>query len=144
MGTSKEDILVAGRGKGERLYGGAGDDLLVSIDGGDYAHGGSGADIFAFRFNKNIRRSAKRGKTVDHVIEDFNLDEGDSICLSHLVTKSRHKNIDYRGTGRIKGTGIEVRLVQGKKGTAQKEQAAAKKLRLKAMKASGARSASRS
>ena len=124
MGTSKEDILVAGRGKGERLYGGAGDDLLASIDGGDYAHGGSGADIFAFRFNKNIRRSAKRGKTVDHVIEDFNLDEGDSICLSHLVTKSRHKNIDYRGTGRIKGTGIEVRLVQGKKGTAQKEQEA--------------------
>jgi hypothetical protein len=124
LGTSKEDILVAGRGKGERLYGGAGDDLLISVDGGDYAHGGSGEDIFAFRFNKNIRRSAQRGKTVDHVIEDFNLDEGDSICLSHIVTKSRHKNIDYRGTGQIKGTGIEVRLVQGKQGTAQKEQEA--------------------
>jgi len=121
LGTAEDDILMAGRGKGERLYGGAGDDLLVSVDGGDYAHGGSGADIFAFRFNKNIRRSAKRGKTVDHVIEDFNLDEGDKICLSHLVTKSRHQNIDYRGSGRIKGTGIEVRLVQGKQGAAKKE-----------------------
>ena len=124
LGTEEDDILIAGRSKGERLYGGAGDDLLVSVDGGDYAHGGSGADIFAFRFNKNIRRSAQRGKSVDHVIEDFNLDEGDSICLSHIVTKSRHKNIDYRGVGRIKGTGIEVRLVQGKRGAAKKEQEA--------------------
>ena len=124
LGTNQEDILIAGRGKNERLYGGAGDDLLVHVDGGDYTHGGSGADIFAFRFNKKIRRKAKRGKAVNHVIEDFNLDEGDSICLSHIVTKSRHKNIDYRGTRRIKGTGIEARLVQGKPGTAQKEQEA--------------------
>ena len=121
LGTSQEDILIAGRAKQHRLYGGAGDDLLVSINKGDYTHGGSGADIFAFRFNKKIRRSAKRGKTVDHVIEDFSIDDGDSICLSHLVGESRHKNIDYRGSRRIKGTGIEVRLAQGKQGTAEEE-----------------------
>jgi hypothetical protein len=121
LGTSQEDILIAGRANEQRLYGGAGDDLLVSIDRGDYMHGGSGADIFAFRFNKNIRRSAKSGKTVDHVIEDFSIDDGDSICLSHLVGESRHKNIDNRGSRRIKGTGIEVRLAQGKQGTAEEE-----------------------
>lgn len=113
LGTKKADTLFAKSRKGERLYGGKGDDILISRGGATHTHGGSGADTFAFMFNtKASKKRCEMSNPARHVIHDFNPEEGDKIDLTHILNETNNNEIKFR-QNKIRGEGVEVRFIPG-------------------------------
>ncbi len=72
---------LAGNGGADTLYGGPGDDVLYPMAQGGILFGGVGADIFAFdTYGSGFYAS---DKTMSHILEDWNVAEGDKISFSH-------------------------------------------------------------
>ena len=113
LGSPKDDILITRARPNERLYGGKGDDILISYGFNNHLHGGSGADTFAFmQSDKQKDRKKENQEIIQHFIHDFNEEEGDVIDLSHMLDTNGYKKVRLRNK-RIKGKGIEVQFVPG-------------------------------
>ena len=109
VGLKSDDMLIAGHGKHNNVFGGPGQDTLVAAGAHDVLHGGKGADVYAFGMSdKYTKRAVKQKKPHTHTILNFNPSEGDKIDLSHLVDDI--KDLNFIGTKDFSGKGGEIRV----------------------------------
>jgi len=80
---------------GETIVGGDGDDILLSLGGGNILYGGPGSDTFVLA-----------GLDAADLIADYNLAEGDTVDLSALFT------VDTSGGGSVDYLSDFVQVVQ--------------------------------
>jgi Ca2+-binding RTX toxin-like protein len=108
FGGAGNDVLK-GAGGDDRLEGGVGDDFLLGGAGGDDLFGGEGADTFAW----SSTSETQGGGSGRDVVWDFNRSEGDLLDLSQIdanETVSGNQSFTFIGTADFTAPG-QVRWV---------------------------------
>jgi Ca2+-binding RTX toxin-like protein len=92
-GDAGDDFITSGGASGSRLFGGAGDDTLVTTSYSDYLYGGTGNDTYVVSSAANA------------ITEEFN--EGTDTIQSSVdwMLEDNIENLTLTGTEAINGTG---------------------------------------
>ena len=104
IGSDGDNYLTGGGGQ-DAISAGGGNDVLVDSDGGDSLHGGSGTDLFVFKY-------ADSG-----LVRDFTVSDGDKIDLSNFYGPYEFGNeapqdLEFIGYGKFTGEPGQLNLVQ--------------------------------
>ncbi len=83
--ANQAELIGPGRGQGDTIDAGAGDDIILAQGGDDVATGGAGADLFVYSL------AAAEGR--DEIL-DFSVDEGDRLSFTGVTDSDGSGAID--------------------------------------------------